>query len=148
MALRLYLYYSLLYYFAFIYIRFLNHKIMHVSYKNMNIVVYKYYKVKSLTLILYFPCWFSTWPQTRNTSFLYNLQENFNINIQALIFAYIFLKKKQCYSIHYMCFSVRPLPPPVTDVTNLSFSVCFGRQGALNSFTIARSPVLNYSCFP
>lgn len=147
MALRLYLYYSLLYYFALISIRFLNYKIMHVSYKNMNIVVYKYYKVKPLTLILYFPCWFSLLGHKPETPLLYNLQENFNRNIQALIFTYFFFLKKWCYSVYYVCFSVFPLPPPKTDVTNLSFSVCFGRQGALNSFTIARSPVLNYGCF-
>lgn len=138
--------YYCLYYFAFIYIRFLYYKLMHVPWKtNMNTVVYKCYKVKSL------PHWFSTSqvPQPRTTSFLYDLQENFNICISTCFHILFFKEMVLFYILHVLQHLAFP-PPPTYNwywvVMKLisDFLFALGSQGALNSFTIARGPVLNY----
>lgn len=105
--------YYFLYYFIFIYIRFLYYKLMHVSCKkNMNIVVYKYYKVQSL------PHWFSTSQvsQPRTISFLYDLQKNFDIYTSTIIHIHFLKEIVLFYVLHVLQYLVFPPPPPIIDI--------------------------------
>lgn len=82
---------------------------MHVSCKkNMNIVVCKYYKVKSL------PHSFSTSQvsQPRTTSFLYDLQKNFDIYTSTITHIHFF--KRNSVILHITCPSVSCLPSSPT----------------------------------
>ena len=127
---------SLLYYFAFIYIRFWDVK--YVSFKkNINIKLINY-------TVRYLPHYDSLFPKYHNpeqpvlnVAFLKMLL--YIHTFHTLIFTYIFLRKC-CYFIHYICFNIlTSLPPPHLeltlkgDITNFYFYVCFGSQGSLGS---------------
>lgn len=94
---------SLLYYFAFIYIRFWD--IKYVSFKkNINIKLINY-------TVRYLPHCDSLFPKYHNPK-----QPVLNVAFQkmllyihvlhALIFTYIFFLRKYCYFVHHMCFNI------------------------------------------